>query len=104
MNCNSRFSDIDKVLEQILLTTNDNTINILLSDYCFESRFGNLDKAKSEITKIFTKGINKYNDLSIAIYKYEASFDGFHFPGSTIRFALWCRKSAAGSPSPVLAG
>ena len=81
VNCNSRFSDIDKVLEQILLTTNDNTINILLSDYCFESRFGNLDKAKSEITKIFTKGINKYNDLSIAIYKYEASFDGFHFPG-----------------------
>ena len=74
VNCNSRFSDIDKVLEQILLTTNDNTINILLSDYCFESRFGNLDKAKSEITKIFTKGINKYNDLSIAIYKYEASF------------------------------
>lgn len=62
--CTSPFSDIDKVLEQILLTTNDNTINILLSDYCFESRFGNLDKAKSEITNIFTKGINKYNDLS----------------------------------------
>ena len=41
----------------------------------------NLDKAKSEITKIFTKGINKYNDLSIAIYKYEASFDGYYFPG-----------------------
>lgn len=80
-NCNSSYSDIDKVLEQILLTTNDNTINILLSDYCFESRFGNLDKAKSEITKIFTKGINKYNDLSIAIYKYEASFDGYYFPG-----------------------
>ena len=83
--CTSPFSDIDKVLEQILLTTNDNTINILLSDYCFESRFGNLDKAKSEITNIFTKGINKYNDLSIAIYKYEASFDGFYFPGR-IRF------------------
>ena len=80
-NCNSSYSDIDKVLEQILLTTNDNTINILLSDYCFESRFGNLDKAKSEITKIFTKGINKYNDLSIAIYKYEASFEGYYFPG-----------------------
>lgn len=61
------------------MTTNDNTINILLSDYCFESRFGNLDKAKSEITKIFTKGINKYNDLSIAIYKYEASFEGLLF-------------------------
>ena len=81
MNCNSSYSDIDKVLEQTLLATNDNTINILLSDYCFESRFGNLDKAKSEITKIFTKGINKYNDLSIAIYKYEASFDGYYFPG-----------------------
>lgn len=84
-NCNSSYSDIDKVLEQILLSTNDNTINIVLSDYCFESRFGNLDKAKSEITKIFTKGINKYNDLSIAIYKYEASFDGYYFPGM-IRF------------------
>ena len=72
---------INKWLNQILLTTNDNTINILLSDYCFESRFGNLDKAKSEITKIFTKGINKYNDLSIAIYKYEASFEGYYFPG-----------------------
>lgn len=81
MNCNSSYSDIDKVLEQTLLATNDNTINILLSDYCFESQFGNLDKAKSEITKIFTKGINKYNDLSIAIYKYEASFDGYYFPG-----------------------
>lgn len=81
INCNSSYSDIDKVLEQILLSTNDNTINIVLSDYCFESRFGNLDKAKSEITKIFTKGINKYNDLSIAIYKYEASFDGHYFPG-----------------------
>ena len=46
-NCNSSYSDIDKVLEQILLTTNDNTINILLSDYCFESRFGNLDKPRS---------------------------------------------------------
>ena len=80
--CTSPFSDIDKVLEQILLTTNDNTINILLSDYCFESRFGNLDKAKSEITNIFTKGINKYNDLSIAIYKYEASFDGFFQNGA----------------------
>lgn len=80
-NCNSNYSDIDKVLEQILLTTNDNTINILLSDYCFESKFGNLDKAKSEITKIFTKGINKLTDLSIAIYKYEASFDGYYFPG-----------------------
>ncbi len=81
VNCNSSYSDIDKVLEQTLLATNDNTINILLSDYCFESQFGNLDKAKSEITKIFTKGINKYNDLSIAIYKYEASFDGYYFPG-----------------------
>lgn len=80
-NCNSSYSDIDKVLEQILSGTNDNTVNIVLSDYCFESRFGNLDKAKSEITKIFTKGINKYNDLSIAIYKYEASFDGYYFPG-----------------------
>lgn len=80
-NCNASYSDIDKILEQILSNTNDYTVNIVLSDFCFESSFGSLDRARSEITKIFTKGIKEYNDLSIAIYKYEVSFDGYYYPG-----------------------
>lgn len=80
-NCNAAFSDLDVVLEQILQNTDDKTVNFVVSDYCFESRDGNLGKAQSGITNIFTKALDKNNDLSVIIYKYEAAFDGYYFPG-----------------------
>ena len=81
VNCNAAFSDLDVVLEQILQNTDSKTVNFVVSDYCFESRDGNLGKAQSGITNIFTKALDKNNDLSIIIYKYEAAFDGYYFPG-----------------------
>ena len=80
-NCTESYSDLDTVLVKVLSATNKNTVNLVLSDFCFVSKNGSLPQAKSEITKVFTKGLKEYSDLSIAIYKYEASFDGFYFPG-----------------------
>ena len=52
-----------------------------LSTFFSSSQDGNLGKAQSGITNIFTKALDKNNDLSIIIYKYEAAFDGYYFPG-----------------------
>lgn len=81
INCNASFSDLDKVLEQILQLTDNKTVNFVISDYCFESKDGDLRKAQSGITKIFTKALDRNKDLSVSIYKYEASFSGNYFPG-----------------------
>jgi hypothetical protein len=80
-NCNASFSDLDKFLEQILQLTDNKTVNFVISDYCFESKDGDLRKAQSGITKIFTKALDRNKDLSVSIYKYEASFSGNYFPG-----------------------
>ncbi len=79
--CNAKYSDLDQVLEQTLKNTDNKTVNFVVSDYCFESREGDLRKAQSGITKIFTKALNDNKDLSVSIYKYEASFNGYYFPG-----------------------
>lgn len=81
VNCNAQYSDLDKVLEQILDKTDNQTVNFVMSDYCFVSKYSDLKKAQSAITKIFTKSLKHNSDISIAIYKYDASFDGYYFPG-----------------------
>lgn len=80
-NCNEAYSDLDKVLEQTLANTNKESVNFVVSDFCFESKDGDLRKAQSGITKIFAKALKSNCDLSVAIFKYDASFDGYYYPG-----------------------
>lgn len=79
--CTEKYTKIDDILEMAMKNAKGNTINIVISDYCFESDRGNYQTAQSRIKKLFTDRLNLNNDLSVAILKYETGFNGNYYPG-----------------------
>ena len=78
--CTDKYSKIDDILSMAMQDAKDDVVNIVISDYCFETDNGNYETAQSGINKIFTQQLDKNNNLSIAILKYDANFDGQYFP------------------------
>lgn len=79
--CTESYTKIDEILKMAMKDVDDNKVNIVISDYSFESDFGNLMTAQSHITKLFTQQINTNKALSVAIIKYMVNFSGNYFPG-----------------------
>jgi len=79
--CTEKYTKIDDILAMAMDNAKGNTVNIVVSDYCFESDNGNYQTAQSRINKLFTNKLNLNNDLSVAILKYEVGFNGKYFPG-----------------------
>lgn len=79
-NCNAKWSEMDKILEIAMDTLGKNDVNLVISDYCFESPYGDFKRAQSHITNIFQKRLNSGKDLSIAIFKYNCDFNGTTYP------------------------
>ena len=73
---------------------NDSTVNIVISDYCFESDNSSFPMAMSGITGLFSKRLKTDANLSVAIIKYMSDFNGKYFPGGiptkkSMPFYLW---------------
>ena len=85
--CTESYTKIDDILEMAMKNAKGNTVNIVISDYCFESDKGNYQTAQSKITKLFTNKLNTNSNLSVAILKYEAWFDGNYYPGG-----IYCKR------------
>lgn len=81
-NCNALHSKIDDILEKIMSLTDSKTVNLLVSDFIFDSPDANLSIAQSGITKTFTSFLTQNSNLSIAIVKYDAEFNGWYYPTS----------------------
>ena len=86
--CNAAYSELDDNLNMVMDNIEENSVGLLISDYCFESKDGNWATAQSGITKLFTKRLNENPDLTIAILKYNVDFDGKYFPGG-----IKCKKT-----------
>ena len=86
--CTASYSKVDNILALAMEGCNDSTINIVVSDYCFESNDGSLAMAASGITSLFSEQMKNNSDLSIAIMKYMSDFKGKYFPGG-----ISCNKS-----------
>jgi len=80
-SCTASYTKIDNILEMAMENANGGSVNVVISDYCFESDKGNYRTAQSRITKLFTNKLSMNNNLSVAILKYEVGFDGNYFPG-----------------------
>lgn len=65
----------------VMDNVDENSVGLLISDYCFESKNGNWATAQSGITKLFTRRLNMNANLAVAILKYNAGFNGKYFPG-----------------------
>ena len=87
-NCNAAYSELDDNLNMVIDDIDENSVGLLISDYCFESKDGNWATAQSGITKLFTRRLNENPDLTIAILKYNVDFDGRYYPGG-----IQCRKT-----------
>lgn len=92
--CTAAYTKIDEILSMAMEGINDSTVNIVISDYCFESDNSSFPMAMSEITKLFSKRLKADTDLSLAIIKYMSDFNGKYFPGGIptkkpMPFYLW---------------
>lgn len=79
--CTAQYTKIDDILKMAMDSVGGNNVNIVISDYCFESNDGSLSIAKSRITRLFTEQINSNRDLSVALFKYMVNFHGKYYPG-----------------------
>lgn len=79
-NCDALHSKIDDILKKIMSLTDSKTVNLLVSDFILDSPDANLAIARSGITKTFTSFLTQNSNLSIAIVKYDAEFNGFYYP------------------------
>lgn len=79
--CTASYTEIDNILKMSMDNAKKNNVNIVISDYCFESPNGNLQTAQSGITKLFTQQLKANSKLSVVILKYEVNFNGKYFPG-----------------------
>ncbi len=82
--CNASYTNVDDILSFAMEGCDDSTVNIVISDYCFESNDGSLAMAASGVTKIFSEQMKTNSDLSVAIIKYMSDFKGKYFPGGII--------------------
>ena len=80
--CTEKYTKIDDILKMSMDNAAKENVNIVISDYCFESPDGNLETAQSGITKLFTNQLKDNDNLSVAILKYDVAFNGTYFPGS----------------------
>ena len=92
--CTAAFSKIDDILLMAMEGINDSTVNIVISDYCFESDNSSFPMAMSGITGLFSKRLKTDANLSVAIIKYMSDFNGKYFPGGvptkkSMPFYLW---------------
>lgn len=79
--CTESYTRIDSILSMAMNSLNPNEVNLVFSDYCFESPNGDFVTARSGITKIFERRLREDPSMTVAIMKYDCSFDGFYFPG-----------------------
>lgn len=86
--CTESYTKIDDILKMTMGNVDKNKVNIVISDYSFESDFGTLKTAQSHITKLFTQQLNSNKTLSVAIIKYMANFSGNYYPGK-----IPCKKA-----------
>lgn len=92
--CTAAYSKIDDILRMAMEGINDSTVNIVISDYCFESDNSSIPMAMSGITGLFSKRLKTDAHLSVAIIKYMSDFNGKYFPGGihvkkSMPFYLW---------------
>ena len=92
--CIAAYSKIDDILRMAMEGINDSIVNIVISDYCFESDNSSFPMAMSGITGLFSKRLKKDANLSVAIIKYMSDFDGKYYPGGinnkkSMPFYLW---------------
>lgn len=79
--CTEKYTKIDSILDMAMANASKNTVNIVISDYSFESDKGNYETAQSTINNLFTKRLTINSDLTVAILKYEVGFNGLYYPG-----------------------
>lgn len=89
--CTAPYTKIDDMLSMMMETIDGTDVNILISDYVFDSDNGNFQMASSKITSLFSRQLKEKNQMGIAIFKYMRSFNGRYYPGG-----IPCRK-----PLPV---
>lgn len=92
--CTADYTKIDDMLQMMMSTVNDTSVNFLISDYVFTTTHGNPVTAASEISTLFSKEIAN-RDLAVAIYKYMVNFDGRYYPGGIrcnkkLPLYIWC--------------
>ncbi len=92
--CSAAYSKIDDILQMAMDCINDSTVNIVISDYCFESDNSSFPMAMSGITSLFSKRLKTDTCLSVAIIKYMSDFNGKYYPGGiqvkkSMPFYLW---------------
>ena len=98
--CTASYSKVDNILTLAMEGCNDTTVNVVVSDYCFESNDGSLAMAASGITSLFSKQMRSNSSLSVAIIKYMSDFKGRYFPGGIncnkpLPFYIWIFGNAA---------
>lgn len=79
--CTEKYTKIDDILSMSMQNAKNDVVNIVISDYCFESNNGNYATAQSRIKRIFAQQLNNNSNMSVAILKYDAGFNGKYFPG-----------------------
>ena len=92
--CIAAYTKIDEILSMAMEGINDSTVNIVISDYCFESNNSSFPMAMSGITGLFSKRLKTDSNLSVAIIKYMSDFNGKYYPGGITNrkpmpFYLW---------------
>ena len=85
-HCTANYTKLDDMLSLMMDSTDDDCINLLVSDYVFTTQTGNLATASSSITTLFSNKL-KEKDLAVAITKYMTNFNGKYYPGG-----LLCKK------------
>ncbi len=81
-NCTAQYTKLGDILAMSMDYLEDNSVNLLVSDFCFTTNVGlAIGAARSEITKLFAERIIKNKDISIAILKYDCDFNGKYYPG-----------------------
>ena len=92
--CIAAYTKIDDILSMAMEGINDSTVNIIISDYCFESNNSSFPMAMSGITGLFSKRLKTDSTLSVAVIKYMSDFNGKYYPGGITNrrpmpFYLW---------------
>ncbi|MGM9799845.1 MAG: hypothetical protein ACI30M_04090 [Muribaculaceae bacterium] len=79
--CTAKYTKIDDILEMAMSNASEKTVNIVISDFAFDSNQGSCQTAQSSIEKLFTIELKSNPGLTVAILKYEAGFNGIYYPG-----------------------
>lgn len=86
--CTAPHTKIDDMLNMMMDSVTDDCINLLFSDYVFDTDEGNFQIASNTMTGLFTKQL-KNKDFAVVMYKYMVDFNGKYYLGDT---GLKCNK------------